>query len=209
VLPLSHDEVVHGKRSLLDQMPGDLWQRFANLRLLFSYMWTHPGKKLLFMGGDIAQWSEWSHEHEVSWDLMKWDTHQGVQRMITDLNKLYRSQRALHDLDFDGRGFEWIDCHNSNDSVLIYLRKARDPKDCVVVCCNFTPVVRSAYRVGVPYAGWYQEIFNSDSSYYGGSNLGNYPGISASSEGHHMRPHSITITIPPLGLVILKPTAGQ
>jgi 1,4-alpha-glucan branching enzyme len=205
-LPLSHDEVVHGKRSLLDQMPGDLWQRFANLRLLFSYMWTHPGKKVLFMGGDIAQWAEWSHERPLSWDLLQWETHQGIQKLVADLNQLYRTQPALYELDFNGYGFEWIDCHNSNDSVLIYLRKARNPEDCLVVCCNFTPVVRVNYLVGVPRRGFYQEVFNSDSAYYGGSNLGNYPGKHASSEGHHMRPFSIQVTMPPLGVIVLRPT---
>ncbi len=207
-LPLSHDEVVHGKRSLLDQMPGDLWQKFANLRLLYSYMWTHPGKKLLFMGGDFGQWTEWTHEQALPWDLLQWDTHQGIQKLVGDLNQLYRQQPALHELDFDGAGFEWIDCHNYQDSILVFIRKAKDPNDMVIVCCNFTPVVRSAYRVGVPVAGWYQEIFNSDSAYYGGANLGNFPGIQASTEGHHLRPYSLPVTLPPLGLVVLKPTGG-
>jgi 1,4-alpha-glucan branching enzyme len=206
VLPFSHDEVVHGKRSLLDQMPGDLWQKFANLRLLYTYMWTHPGKKLLFMGDDIAQWSEWNHEQPLSWDLLQWETHQGIQKLVADLNKLYRSLPALYEQDFSGHGFEWIDCHNANDSVLIYIRKARDPRDMLVVCCNFTPVVRPAYRVGVPRDGYYEEVFNSDSSYYGGGNVGNSPGLKASSEGHHLRPYSLRVTLPPLGAVVLRPT---
>lgn len=205
VLPLSHDEVVHGKRSLLDQMPGDLWQKFANLRLLYGYMWTHPGKKLLFMGSDIGQWREWAYDSQVSWELLQWDTHQGVQRLVADLNRLYRSEPALHERDFDGSGFEWIDCHNYNDSVLVYMRKACDPNDFLVICANFTPVVRHGYRVGVPRGGFYREILNTDSTYYGGSNVGNFPGVMASSEGHHLRPFSLSVVLPPLAVVIFKP----
>jgi len=209
VLPLSHDEVVHGKHALLDQMPGDLWRKFANLRLLFSYMWTHPGKKLLFMGGDFGQWTEWTHERPLPWDLLQWETHQGVQKLVADLNHLYRRCPALHDADFDGRGFEWIDCHNGNDSVLVYLRKAVTSEDLAVVCCNFTPVVRKDYRVGVPRPGWYQEVLNSDSAYYGGSNVGNYPGVHAANRTHHMRPHSITVTLPPLSAVVFQRTGSD
>jgi 1,4-alpha-glucan branching enzyme len=205
LLPLSHDEVVHGKRALLDQMPGDLWQKFANLRLLYSYMWTHPGKKLLFMGGEVAQWTEWAHDRPISWDLLQWDTHRGMQKLISDLNQLYRSQPALYEHDFSGEGFEWVDCHNANDSILIYLRKAKTSDDFVVVCCNFTPVLRDAYRVGVPRGGMYEEVFNSDSVFYGGSNAGNFPGVHASTEGHHMRPFSVTVRLPPLGCVVLRP----
>ncbi len=204
-LPLSHDEIVHGKGALLDQMPGDQWQRFANLRLLYSYMWTHPGKKLLFMGSDFGQWNEWNHDGELQWDLLKWDTHQGVQKAVTDLNAMYRREPALHELDFDGHGFEWIDCQNHTDSVLVYMRKAKDPQDFLVVCCNFTPVLREGYPIGLPQGGSYREIYNSDSEYYGGSNAGNPPVMEASSDGCHARPHSIKVNLPPLGVVVLKP----
>lgn len=205
VLPLSHDEVVHGKRSLLDQMPGDLWQKFANLRLLYGYMWTHPGKKLLFMGGELAQWNEWAYDRPLSWELLQWETHQGVQRLVADLNRLYRSEPALYERDFSGEGFEWIDCHNYNDSVLAYIRKASDPSNFLVICANFTPVVRHGYRVGVPRGGFYREILNTDSMYYGGSNVGNFPGVLASEPGEHLRPYSLTIDLPPLAVVIFKP----
>jgi 1,4-alpha-glucan branching enzyme len=206
-LPLSHDEVVHGKGSLLGQMPGDLWQRFANLRLLYSYMWTHPGKKVLFMGSDFAQWNEWNYETDLQWDLLQWPSHQGIQKLIADLNAVYRREPALYEQDFNGNGFEWVDCQSADDSVLVYLRKARRPEDFLVVCCNFTPVVRYHHRVGVPRGGWYQEIFNSDSHYYGGSDVGNYPGVQAEAAGHHGRPHSIQIQLPPLGLTVFKPHA--
>lgn len=205
VLPLSHDEIVHGKGSLLDQMPGDLWQRFANLRLLYSYMWTHPGKKLLFMGSEFGQWNEWNFDESLQWHLLQWESHQGVQKCMADLNRLYRNERALYELDFDGRGFEWIDCHNRDESVLAYVRRAKDPNDHVVVCCNFTPVPRLNYRVGVPATGWYREIFNSDSSYYGGSNLGNGPGRMAEPVGHNYRPSSMEVVLPPLAMVAFKP----
>jgi 1,4-alpha-glucan branching enzyme len=204
-LPLSHDEVVHGKRSLLDQMPGDLWQKFANLRLLYTYMWTHPGKKLLFMGCDFAQWTEWNHEAALPWELLEYDTHRGVQTLVADLNKMYRNEPSLYELDFDGHGFEWIDCHNSGNSILSYIRKAKDPNDFVLVCCNLTPIVRHGYRVGVPRGGNYREIFNSDSEYYGGSNLGNGPTTHAADFGHHGRSNSLEIDLPPLGVIVLKP----
>ncbi len=204
-LPLSHDEVVHGKGSLLDQMPGDLWQRFANLRLLYSYMWTHPGKKLLYMGSDFGQWNEWSHDHSLQWDLLQWDSHQGVQRLVADLNKMLRDEPALHEVDFEGSGFEWVDCHSREDSRLVYLRKAKNPDDFVMVCCNFTPVVRYDFRVGVPRGGKYREIFNSDSRYYGGSNVGNQSLLEATEPGAHLRPFALNITLPPLAVVVFKP----
>ena len=204
-LPLSHDEVVHGKGALIAQMSGDLWQKFANLRLLYSYMWTHPGKKLLFMGCELAQWHEWNYDSTIQWDLLQWDTHRGMQRLVADLNQLIRREPALHQLDFSGEGFEWVDCMNGDDSVLGYIRKAKDPNDFVLIACNFTPVVRR-YRMGVPKAGYYQEIFNSDSAHYAGTNVGNYPGITADAQfPHHGRAASIELTIPPLGLVVFKP----
>jgi 1,4-alpha-glucan branching enzyme len=205
-LPLSHDEVVHGKRALLDQMPGDLWQKFANLRLLYSYMWTHPGKKLLYMGSDFGQWNEWDCDAELQWDLLQWDTHIGVQKLIADLNGLIRREPALHECDFHGCGFEWIDCHSRDDSVLAYMRKARNWEDHLIVVCNFTPVVREGHKVGVPQQRYYREVFNSDSMYYGGSNVGNSPGMMAVEPGHHGRPWCVTINLPPLAVVVLKPT---
>jgi 1,4-alpha-glucan branching enzyme len=205
VLPLSHDEVVHGKGALLDQMPGDLWQKFANLRLLYSYMWTHPGKKLLFMGSEFGQWQEWNHDAQLQWELLQWDSHRGMQRLIADLNRLYVGERALHELDFHGGGFEWIDCCNGADSTLSYLRRGKDPNDYVIVAMNFTPIPRHGFRVGVPEAGWYREAFNSDSQFYGGSNLGNFPGLQAQPVAAHGRPYSLTMTLPPLAVVLFKP----
>ena len=205
-LPLSHDEVVHGKGALLDQMPGDLWQKFANLRLLYSYMWTHPGKKLLFMGSDFGQWTEWNHDADLQWDLLQWDTHQGIQNLVADLNKLYREQPALHEVDFDGNGFEWIDCNAHEDCILSYIRKAKDPNDYVVVICNFTPIVRDNYRIGVPQAGTYREIFNSDSNYYDGTNVGNATEVRAVEHESHGRPCSFELRVPPLATLVLRPT---
>jgi 1,4-alpha-glucan branching enzyme len=205
VLPLSHDEVVHGKGSLLDQVPGDLWQKFANLRMLYSYMWTHPGKKLLFMGGEFGQWNEWNYDTSLQWHLLQWESHQGLQKCVSDLNQLLRREPALHEIDFDYHGFEWIDCHNGDDSVLSYIRKAKNPADFLVVVCNFTPVVRQGHRLGVPERCWYEEIFSSDSSFYSGSNIGNYPGVMADDQPSHGRPASISLTLPPLATLVLKP----
>ena len=205
VLPLSHDEVVHGKGSLLDQMPGDLWQKFANLRLLYTYMWCHPGKKLLFMGGEFGQWNEWNFDESLQWHLCEFESHRGLSRAVADLNRLVRRERALHELDFEGRGFEWIDCHNWQDSALAFVRRAADPEDFLVVCCNFTPVPRTGYRLGVPRGGVYDEIFNGDSAFYGGGNLGNAGAIAAEPVPHHGREHSLRLTLPPLAAVVLKP----
>ncbi len=204
-LPLSHDEIVHGKGSLLDQMPGDLWQKYANLRLLYGYMWTHPGKKLLFMGNDFAQWNEWTCDDSLQWHLLQWESHQGMQNLVRDLNRVYRSEPALYQLDFTQDGFEWIDCMSASESVLAYMRKAKDPNDQVLVCCNYTPVVRHNHRVGVPHKAFYREVINTDSQHYGGSNQGNFPGAQAEEVAWHGRPWSINITLPPLAMVILKP----
>jgi 1,4-alpha-glucan branching enzyme len=208
VLPISHDEVVHGKRSIMDQMPGDLWQKFANARLLYSYMWTHPGKKLQFMGCEFGQWKEWDFDESLDWHLLQWETHQGLQKCIADLNRLYKNESALYELDFDGLGFEWIDCHNWESSTFAYLRKARDPKNHLVIGANFTPVPRR-YRIGVPEAVWYDEIFNSDAPLYGGSGVGNAPGLQADNQGSHFRPAAFDLMIPPLGVTILKPNYGK
>jgi 1,4-alpha-glucan branching enzyme len=207
ILPFSHDEVVHGKGAMLDQMPGgaDLWQRFANLRLLYGYQFTHPGKKLLFMGGEIAQWREWNYDESLDWHLLQWDQHRGVQKLVSDLNRLVRSEAALHEIDFGYEGFEWVDCHNWELSTLCYLRKAKNQDDFLIVCCNFTPVPRHNYRIGVPRGGWYFEVMNTDSAYYSGSNVGNYPGVTAIECESHGKPFCIDVTLPPLATIVLKP----
>ncbi len=203
VLPFSHDEVVHGKGSLLDKMPGDDWQRFASLRLLFSYMFTYPGKKLLFMGNEFAQGREWDDSSELEWHLLDRPQHQGIQSLISELNRLYKKLPALHSLDFDGGGFEWIDCHDAAQSVLSYIRKGQNGES-VVVILNFTPMPRVNYRIGVPTAGRYRELLNSDSEYFGGSNMGNMDAIDTEPTPWMNQPHSITITLPPLGALILQ-----
>jgi 1,4-alpha-glucan branching enzyme len=206
ILPLSHDEVVHGKRALLDKMPGDLWQRFANLRVFLTYFFAHPGKKLLFMGGDLGQWQEWSCEESLPWHLLEYEPHQQVQRLVRDLNRLYRQEPALHEVEFDPPGFQWIDCNDSDNSVVSFLRLAQRPQDFVAVVCNFTPVPRLGYSIGVPEGGSYREIFNSDSAYYGGSNIGNGAGLYAEARDCHGRPFTLLVDVPPLGGVILKPS---
>jgi 1,4-alpha-glucan branching enzyme len=207
VLPLSHDEVVHGKGSLLSRMPGDDWQKFANLRALYGYMWTHPGKKLLFMGGEFGQSNEWYHETSLDWHLMQHAPHQGLHRFMQDLNRLYRSERALHEIDFSNDGFEWVDVHDWEESSISYLRKGRHADDQVLVVCNFTPVPRHNYRVGVPRGGYWREALNSDAALYGGSNLGNGGGVVANPWPTHGRNHSLTITLPPLSVVVFKAPA--
>lgn len=203
MLPLSHDEVVHGKGALIDQMPGDVWQKFANLRLLYTYMWTHPGKKLLFMGSEFGQWTEWNCNQALHWELLERESHRGVQKLVGDLNRLYANSPALHDYDFQSEGFEWIDCGNSSESLLSYLRKGKQG-ELLLVVANYTPVVRRNVRVGVPLGGEYQEVFCSDSEYYGGTNVGNPLVIQAEPQGLHGRPWSVNLTLPPLGAVILQ-----
>ncbi|MCC6206620.1 MAG: 1,4-alpha-glucan branching protein GlgB [Gammaproteobacteria bacterium] len=203
VLPFSHDEVVHGKQSLLNKMPGDEWQRFANLRLLYVYMYTHPGKKLLFMGCEFGQGREWDDSVELDWYVLDYAGHQGMQKLVRDLNRLYRESAALHEFDFEGRGFDWIDCHDSSQSVLTYLRQGE--RDALVVALNFTPVLRKNYRIGVPYPGVYREVLNSDSEFYAGSNQGNGSGLHAEPVPWMGRPYSIAITLPPLAGLVLKP----
>ena len=203
MLPFSHDEVVHGKGSLLDQMPGDQWQRFANLRLLYSYMWGHPGKKLLFMGCEWGQWNEWNCDAGLQWDLLQWDSHKGLQKMVGDLNRIYREQPALHEVDFDGSGFEWIDSMSRDTSVLAWLRKAKNQDDSILICSNFTPFVHKGYRVGVPGPGNYRAIFNSDSEYYSGSNIG-VAESQAEEVAAQGKQWSIAIDFPPLGTVMYK-----
>lgn len=205
VLPLSHDEVVYGKGSLIRKMPGDDWQKFANLRLLFGYMWAHPGKQLLFMGGEFGQWNEWDHESSLQWHLNESPSHGGVQRWVKDLNAFYRSEPALFQRDFDANGFEWLDFHDWENSVIAFLRRGADPNDQVVVVCNMTPVVRDNYTVGVDVGGWWQEVLNSDADVYGGSGIGNGGGVEASPVGAQGRYHSLNLTLPPLGVLYLRP----
>lgn len=204
VLPLSHDEVVHGKRSLLDKMPGDAWQKFANLRLLFTYQYTHPGKKLNFMGNEIGQGAEWQVSGSVHWDLLSRHWHEGIQRLSRDLNHLYMREPALHEQDFSQQGFQWIDSNDAHHSVLAYLR--RDTAgEILVVVLNFTPVPRPNYRIGVPQGGTYAVIFNSDSGYYAGSNAGNGGTLQADSQEWMGFPYSLCLDLPPLAGLILKP----
>ena len=204
VLPLSHDEVVHGKRSLYGKMPGDDWQKLANVRLLAAYQMVSPGKKLNFMGNELAQYSEWRSRGEAEWYVLENPRHAGVQKMVRDLNKLYRELPALHDLDFEPDGFRWVDCHDGDQSILSYVRRARDGSQ-VVVVLNFTPVVRYHYRIGVPCGGDYAEIFNSDSGYYGGSNVGNWGTLAAAAKPWMGFACSLELTLPPLGALILRP----
>jgi 1,4-alpha-glucan branching enzyme len=208
ILPLSHDEVVHGKGSLITKMPGDLWRKFANLRLLFGYQFGHPGKKLLFMGDELAQWREWTHEQSVDWHLLQSPDHQGIKQLVADLNALYKSEPALYQVDFDWQGFEWLELHDSENSVLAFLRKGKDPGDRVVVVCNFTPVVREDYRIGVPSGGFYREILNTDADRYGGSNAGNYGGTWAHQGDWGGWPFHLSLKLPPLGVVYLKVVPG-
>jgi 1,4-alpha-glucan branching enzyme len=203
VLPFSHDEVVHGKKSLLDKMPGDAWQKFANLRLLIAFQMTHPGKKLNFMGNEIAQGREWNVNQSLDWHLMESQWHQGVQLACRDLNNIYRDHKALHDLDFESRGFEWIDCHDNEQSIVSYIRRAQDGSF-VIIVLNFTPVLRKGYRIGVPQAGQYREIFNSDAECYGGSNQGNGSGLNTENKAWMNQAQSIVMTIPPLGAIVLN-----
>ncbi len=207
VLPLSHDEVVYGKGSLIGKMPGDDWQKFANLRALYGYLWTHPGKKLLFMGGEFGQWREWTHEGELEWPLASQDAHGGLRRWVADLNRLYRDERALHRLDFAADGFEWIDGSDAQHSVIAFLRKSDDAAPKLLVACNFTPVPRTNYVVGAPSAGHWNEVLNSDATIYGGSGWGNLGGVEAMPVASHGRPWSLTLNLPPLGVVILKEPA--
>ncbi|BDG01305.1 1,4-alpha-glucan branching protein GlgB [Anaeromyxobacter oryzae] len=208
VLALSHDEVVHGKRSLLDKMPGDAWQKFANLRLLLGYMWAQPGKKLLFMGGELAQGLEWSHERSLDWHLLGVPAHAGVSAWVEDLNRLMRESPALHAKDFDPSGFEWIDCTDSESSVLALLRKGGEADPEILVVLNFTPVPRHSYRVGVPHGGFWREVLNSDAERYGGTGWGNLGGQEAAPVGAHGRFHSLALALPPLGALFFRREPG-
>jgi len=204
VLPLSHDEVVHGKGSLLGKMPGDDWQKFANLRLLFGHMYAQPAKKLLFMGGEFGQWNEWYHEESLDWHLLELPLHAGLQRWVKELNRTYRTEKALYELDFNPAGFEWIDCNDTQQSTLSLIRKSRSTSEIILVVLNFTPTPRYNYQVGVPREGLWQEILNSDAEEYGGSGHGNFGGIEAVPIEIHGRPYSLKLTLPPLGAVFFK-----
>jgi 1,4-alpha-glucan branching enzyme len=204
VLPLSHDEVVHGKGPLWDKMSGDEWQKFANLRLLFAYQWSMTGKKLLFMGGEIAQRQEWRHDASIDWHLLKHAPHHGVQSLVRDLNRIYATEPAMHELDNQSGGFEWIDCSDAASSIMSYMRKAKSTEDIIVVVLNFTPVPRDNYRVGVPGPGFWQEILNTDSGGYGGSNIGNSGGVYAEFVPYHNQKYSIQLNLPPLGAMFFK-----
>ena len=204
VLPFSHDEVVYGKGSMLRKMPGDEWQKFANLRLLYGFMFGHPGKKLLFMGDEFGQRSEWNHDASLDWHLLERPFHAGLQRWVRDLNTLYRGRAALYDLDFEAAGFEWVDCKDFQRSVISFLRRGRNPDDQLMLVCNFTPVVRQNYRIGVSQDGLWKEILNSDAPLYGGSGQGNFGGLSAVPLPIHGRPFSLNMLLPPLGMVVFQ-----
>ncbi len=205
VLPISHDEVVHGKNSLLSKMPGDTWQKFANLRLLFTYMYGHPGKKLLFQGCDTGQWTEWDYDKSADWDLLKYAPHARLQKFMADLGSLYLNEKAMWENDLTHEGFEWIDCNDSDDSIISFIRKAKDQSDYLVFVSNFTPIVRQNYRLGIPESRLYTELLNSDSEIYYGSNAGNNGAVQAENIPHHGKPNSINITLPPLATLIFKP----
>ena len=204
VLPFSHDEVVHGKRSMLDKMPGDLWQKHATLRVLYGYMFGHPGKKLMFMGSEFGQWREWNVDASLDWHLLDDPLHEGLRRWVRDLNHTYQREGSLHQVDFEASGFSWIDCNDNENSVVSYVRRARDPHDFTVMLANFTPVPRPRYRIGVPEGGWYRELLNSDSGVYGGSNMGNDGGVMTEDHPSHGYGCSISVTVPPLGFVLFK-----
>jgi 1,4-alpha-glucan branching enzyme len=206
ILPLSHDEVVHGKGSLLGKMPGDRRQKFANLRAYLAFMWTHPGKKLLFMGGEFAQEREWNHDRQLDWDLLSQPEHRGVQGLVRELNKLYRTVPSLHECDCEAEGFQWVEASDADQSVLAYLRKGKPGSTPVLIVCNFTPVVRHNYRLGVPLSGIWTESLNTDSSVYGGSNVGNAGQVEASATPSHGQPASLELTLPPLATIILTPS---
>jgi 1,4-alpha-glucan branching enzyme len=204
VLPVSHDEVVHGKRSLIDKMPGDEWRQFANVRAFLAYMWGHPGKKLLFMGQEIGQREEWNSATGIRWDLLEFDIHRKLQTLARELNLFYRANPALYQVDFHYEGFEWLDFHDVENSIIAFIRRAEDPADSLIFCCNFTPVPRQGYEFGVPEEGFYEEVLNTDSEMFGGSNMGNGGLVSSRPVPKHNRPNSIAVTLPPLAVVVFR-----
>ncbi|MDK2934475.1 MAG: 1,4-alpha-glucan branching enzyme, partial [Clostridiales bacterium] len=202
---LSHDEVVHGKCSMLNKMPGDYWQKFAGLRVAYGYQYAHPGKKLLFMGGEYGQFIEWKYDDSLDWHLLDYDMHKKIQVYVKDLNKLYRSEKALYEVDYSFDGFEWINCDDADHSIISFIRKGKDWHDMLLFVCNFTPIVHDHYRIGVPFNLYYKEIFNSDAELYGGSNVGNCGGLYAEEVPCNGRPYSMALRIPPLGMLVFKP----
>jgi 1,4-alpha-glucan branching enzyme len=206
ILPFSHDEVVHGKGAMISKIPGDVWQKAATLRVLYTYMFAHPGKKLMFMGSEFGQWHEWTHASSLDWHLAGSAPHSGISRFVEDLNRFYRDEPALHEVDFEPAGFEWIDCNDYESSVISLVRRAKDANDWIVAVLNWTPLVRYNYRVGVPEAGYYEEKMNSDAALYGGGNVGNQGGLTSEPIPTHGRPHSIKLTLPPLAGLIFKKT---
>jgi 1,4-alpha-glucan branching enzyme len=202
MLPLSHDEVVHGKGSLIRKMPGDAWQKFANLRAYLGFMWGHPGKKLLFMGGEIAQWGEWNHDGEIDWATLGHPAHAGVQRLVRDLNRIYREEPALHESDSSGDGFQWVIGDDRSNSVFVFLRLGSGKP--ILVACNLTPTPRPNYRIGVPKGGVWREIINTDAGWYGGSNIGNAGSVQSVEHMAHGQQHSLELTLPPLATVMLR-----
>jgi len=208
ILVLSHDEVVHGKRALLDKMPGDVWKKFANLRAALCYMYGHPGKKLLFMGGEFGQWWEWNHAESIHWHLLEHESHRQLQKFVKDLNQLYRHEPALYEVDYTWEGFQWIDFQDQDASLISFFRRGKNSDDVLVFACNFTPIPRTNYRIGLPLPGFYQEVLNSDSEHYGGSNMGNQGGVTAEEVPSHNQLYSAEITFPPLAVVVFKRTAA-
>ena len=207
ILPFSHDEVVHGKRSMVDKVPGDAWQKHATMRALYGYMFTHPGKKLMFMGDELGQRREWNHDGQLDWEALAEPLHAGMQRWVRDLNRSYAAEPSLHEVDFDGAGFSWIDCNDHENSVISFIRRARAPQDMTVMLVNFTPLVRQDYRIGVPRGGEYVEVLNSDADIYGGGNVGNTGRVIATKVPSHGQAHSLSLTVPPLGFLLLKALA--
>ncbi|HEX5216874.1 MAG TPA: 1,4-alpha-glucan branching enzyme, partial [Vicinamibacterales bacterium] len=204
VLPFSHDEVVHGKGSMLQKAPGDVWQKAATLRALYAYMYLHPGKKLLFMGSEFGVWKEWNHDASLEWDLLRQPVHAGLQRFMRDLNALYAREPALHEVDFESSGFEWIDCNDHEASVISLIRRGRAASDWIIGALNWTPIIRRDYRIGVPEPGFYRELLNTDAGAYGGSNVGNEGGMPSEEIASHGHKHSIRLSLPPLGALILR-----
>jgi 1,4-alpha-glucan branching enzyme len=208
LLPFSHDEVVHGKRSMLSKMPGDDWQKFANIRALYGYMYGHPGKKLQFMGAEFGQWSEWSENRELDWRLLEFERHRQLQAFVRDLNRLYASRPALHERDFGWEGFQWIRCNGADDSIVSFLRRGRQPKEFIAVVANFTPVPRVGHRLGLPMAGAYREALNSDAAQYGGGNVCNSECIATEAVPADGQPFSAAVTLPPLAILFIEPSAA-
>jgi 1,4-alpha-glucan branching enzyme len=205
ILVLSHDEVVHGKSSMINKMPGDYWQKFAGLRASYAFMYGHPGKKLLFMGGEFAQFIEWNYKQSLDWHLLEYELHNKMQTFVRDLNHLYKSHKAMYEIDFSHEGFEWIDRSDFNQSIISFIRKGKDEHDVLLFVCNFTPNVHHNYRIGSPYHTTYKEILNSDWEKYGGSHVANLDGVWTEETPFHDRPYSMHISIPPLAVVVLKP----